>query len=59
MEAGETFIITSRGMPVADMTPSGSTDKAKTETAIANILKARKRLVSDADLAELKEAGRK
>lgn len=59
VEAGETFTITNRGKPIADVTPSRSSDRAKTQTAIANILKAKKHPVSDADLLEMKEAGRK
>ena len=59
VEAGETFTITNRGQPIADVTPSRSSEKARTETAIANILKMKKHPVSDTALTELKEAGRK
>ncbi len=59
VEAGEAFTITNRGKPIADVIPSRSGDRIKTETAIANILKAKKHQVSDAVLAELKHAGRK
>ena len=59
VEAGERFTITNRGKPVADLVPSRSSSDLKVEGAIANILKAKKRVVSDEELAELKERGRK
>ena len=58
VEAGEAFTITNRGKPVADVIPSRSSDRLKAETAIANILKSRRRRVSDKALKELKETGR-
>ena len=59
VETGETFTITNRGKPIADVIPSRSSDKQKTQTAIANIMQARKHNVSDELLNELKGAGRK
>jgi prevent-host-death family protein len=59
VEAGECFTITNRGKPVADLIRSRSGSDHRVESAIANILKAKKKLVSDAELAELKERGRK
>ena len=59
VETGETFTITNRGKPIADVIPSRSSDKQKTQTAIANIMQARKYTVSDELLNELKGAGRK
>ena len=59
VEAGECFTITNRGKPVADLIPSRSGSDHRVEGAIANILKAKKKLVSDAELAELKERGRR
>jgi prevent-host-death family protein len=59
VEAGESFTITNRGKPVADLVPSRTTERLKTKTAIDNILAAKKHPVSDKTLAELKEAGRK
>ncbi len=59
VEAGESFTITNRGKPIADLIPSRSSNKLKTESAINNILKSRKHSTSDALLAELKDAGRK
>ena len=59
VETGETFTITNRGKPIADVIPSRSSDKQKTQTAIANIMQARKHNVSDELLNELKGVGRK
>ena len=59
VEAGERFTITNRGRPVADLIPSRSGDDQLVEGAIANILKARKHLVSSQELSELKNQGRK
>jgi prevent-host-death family protein len=59
VEAGERFTITNRGKPVADLVPSLSGNDHRIEGAIANILKARKHVVSGEELAELKERGRK
>ena len=59
VEAGECFTITNRGKPVADLVPSRSGSDLRVESAIANILKAKKQIVSDKELAELKERGRK
>ncbi len=58
VEAGESFTITNRGKPIADMVPS-NTDRLKTQQAIDNILAAKKYTVSDKDLAELKDTGRR
>ena len=59
VEAGERFTITNRGKPVADLIPSLSGSDHRVESAIANILKARKHVVSNKDLSELKDKGRK
>ena len=59
VENGENFTITNRGKPVADLVPSRSSGKLKVETAINNLLKIRKHKVSDSDLNEMKENGRK
>ena len=59
VESGEAFTITNRGKPVADLIPSRSGDKQKTEAAINNILKAKKHKISNEVLDELKESGRK
>ena len=59
VEAGERFTITNRGKPVADLVPSQSGSDRRAEAAIANILKAKRHVVSGEELAELKEHGRK
>lgn len=59
VEAGESFTITNRGKPIADLIPSRSSQKLKTESAIRNILKSKKHRISDSLYTELKEADRK
>ena len=61
VEVGETFTITRNGKPIADadVVPSRASDRLKTEAVIAAILKAKKRKINDAGLAELKETGQK
>ena len=59
VEAGESFTITNRGKPIADLVPSRATSKLRCKTAIANIKKAKKHEVSDSDLKEMMESGRK
>ncbi len=59
VEAGEAFTVTNRGKPVADIIPSRASNRLKTESAISNILKSKKHLVSNDVLSELKESGRK
>ena len=58
VEAGERFTITNRGRPVADLVPSRWGGDLRAEGAIANILKAKKHVVSGEELAELKAARR-
>ena len=59
VEAGERFTITNRGKPVADLIPSLSGSGHRIDSAIANILKAKKHTVSGEELADLKDKGRK
>ncbi len=59
VEAGESFTITNRGRPVADLVPSQLREKTRTKAAIDALRKARKHRLSDRELAELREAGRK
>lgn len=59
VEAGESFTITNRGKPIADLIPSRSTSRSKCKAAIANIKKSRKHEVSDSELKAMIEAGRK
>ena len=59
VEAGEAFTITNRGKPIADVIPSRSSNRLKTQAAISNILRAKKHKISDDALSALKESGRK
>jgi prevent-host-death family protein len=59
VEAGESFTITNRGKPIADLVPSRSASQLRCKTAIANIKKAKKHVVSDSDLKKMMESGRK
>ena len=59
VEAGETFTITNRGKPIADVTPSRSGDPLKVDVAIANILKSKKHVITDERLDNLRGSGRK
>jgi antitoxin (DNA-binding transcriptional repressor) of toxin-antitoxin stability system len=59
VEAGEAFTITCNGKLIADVVPSRSSNRLKTEAAIAAILKAKKHNTGNAVLIELKETGRK
>lgn len=59
VEGGEAFTITNRGKPIADLIPSRIGNQQKTEAAINNILKAKRHTVTDEELDELKESGRK
>lgn len=59
VEAGETFTITNRGKPVADLIPSRFDNDRRTASAIENILEARKKTITDQELSDLKDSGRK
>ncbi|MCY4199848.1 MAG: type II toxin-antitoxin system prevent-host-death family antitoxin [Gammaproteobacteria bacterium] len=59
VDSGESFTITNRGTPVADIVPSRVGRRRSVQRAIEHILKAPKHLVSDEALFELKESGRK
>lgn len=59
VESGESFTITNRGKPIADLVPSRSAGYLKTASAINNILKAKKHKLSDDLLNDLKKSGRK
>jgi prevent-host-death family protein len=50
VEVGESFTITNRGKPIAEIVPSRATSRLKCKAAISNIKKAKKHGVSDADL---------
>lgn len=57
--SGESFTITLRGEPVADLIPSGFNDKSTRGAAINNILSAKKHKVRRSCLNKLKNSGRK
>lgn len=59
VEDGEAFTITNRGKPIADLIPTRINDQKRAETAIKNILKAKKHNISDELLNELKDSCRK
>ena len=59
VESGQTFTITNRGKPIADLIPSKAGSHERTVAAINNILKAKKHKISNETLADLKESGRK
>jgi prevent-host-death family protein len=59
VEEGESFTITNRGRPVADLVPSREGKERLIESAIRNLLAAKKPPVSDEELKELRETGRK
>jgi len=59
VEQGESFTITNRGRPIADLIPSRAAEKQRAETAIKNLRDAAgKYSVSDEDLDRLKSKGR-
>ena len=60
VERGESFTITNRGRPIADLVPSRAAEKLRAKNAINNIRKAAgKYRVTNAELNELKDKGRK
>ena len=59
VEAGESFTITNRGKPIADITPTRAGNQLKAQVAIQNILTAKKHIISDETFLELKNDGRK
>jgi prevent-host-death family protein len=59
VEAGESFTITNRGKPIADMVSNRSVHNSKVQSAIDNIMRAKKPPMSDQKLAELRQLGRK
>ena len=59
VEEGESFTITNRGRPVADLVPSREGKERLIESAVRNLLAAKKPVISDEKLKELKETGRR
>ena len=57
--SGEAFTITNRGKPIADLIPSQATTLSKRKATIQKILNTKKHTLSDDDLKELIESGRK
>jgi prevent-host-death family protein len=56
---GESFTITNRGKPIADIIPSHTDNQLKVQASINNIMAAKKHPVTDKTLAELRTAGRR
>lgn len=61
VQAGESFTITNRGKPVADLMPSKAASKQKTAAAITAIRKISRTVasISDERLGEYRKEGRK
>lgn len=59
VEAGESFVVTNRGRPVAEIVPYTSNQRKERLTAINMIMETKKQYVSDEFLQESKEYGRK
>ena len=57
VEAGESFTIIGQGEPIADLTPSQSSNHAEARAAIGTLLSAKRHPVSAETLARLKRAG--
>ena len=59
VEAGESFTITNRGRPVADLVPSHHKATHSVTSTIAGMLARKKVVMADDTLNDLKNAGRK
>ena len=59
VESGEKFVITNRGKPIADLIPSRESSQVRIEAAIRNIMRELKSSMTDEELKQLKDAGRK
>lgn len=59
VEEGESFTITKRGKPIADVIPNCDQEAAELDADIDRILAASKPVMSDADLKAAIELGRK
>lgn len=59
VQLGEAFTITNRGKAIADLVPSRFKRQKNIKTAIENLLKKKKRTLSDKRLKAYKEEGRK
>ncbi len=59
VEAGESFTITNRGKPIADLSPTQAKSRLEVQAAINNLLKIKKPTVSDADLEAMRREGQR
>ena len=59
VESGEKFVITNRGKPIADLIPSRESSQVRIEAAIRHIMRELKSPMTDEELKQLKDAGRK
>lgn len=59
VELGESFTITKRGRPVADVVPSRSSRRSSVQSTVENILAAKRHTVPDEYLDELRKEGRR
>lgn len=60
VEKGESFTITNRGRPIADLVPSRAAEKQRAQNAINNIRETGGRYrVSDAELYKMRDKGRR
>ena len=60
VEAGESFTITNRGKPIADLVPSRAGNEQRVNKAIAGILSSlTDKVKTDEEMAEMKNQGRK
>ena len=57
--SGHRFTITNHGKAIADLIPTQTRSQKNVESAIRNILKLEKPLVSDSELTDFREQGRK
>jgi prevent-host-death family protein len=59
VESGEEFVITNRGKPIADLTPSRASSQVKIAAAINNLLRGLNGPITNEELMQLKSSGRK
>jgi len=59
VESGEEFVITNRGKPIADLTPSRASSQVKIAAAINNLLRGLHGPITNEELMQLKSSGRK
>ncbi len=59
VESGEEFVITNRGKPIADLTPSRASSQVKIAAAINNLLRGLHGPITNEALMQLKSSGRK